>query len=216
MARAALRGMWGVWGVGGDSPGAPPFWPWRQILRGVNDDIDLGSMADELGLTVDLTRLAPDVFTAPQGSGDGPVTTEDRFREFDAVAALLRQVSRRNPLLIAFDDAQVVDHPSLLLLRHVARSVKEERLLMVVNHRDADQTAGPLLTELLREPVTRLIALRGLDPPAVAKHWPPWSGRTSTNVRSRRSTQRPAETRSSSLRWAGCWPNGGRTRLPLP
>ena len=34
MARAAVRGMWGVWGVGGDSPGAPPFWPWRQILRG--------------------------------------------------------------------------------------------------------------------------------------------------------------------------------------
>ncbi|MDQ3640064.1 MAG: ATP-binding protein [Actinomycetota bacterium] len=169
MARAASRGMRGVWGVGGDSPGAPPFWPWRQILRGVSDDIDLGSMADELGLTVDLARLAPDVFTAPRGTGDDPVTTEDRFRQFDAVAALLRQVSRRSPLLIAFDDAQVVDHPSLLLLRHVARSVKEDRLLMVVNHRDSDQTNGPLLAELLREPVTRLVGLRGLDPPAVAR-----------------------------------------------
>ena len=168
MAQAASRGMRGFWGVGGDSPGAPPFWPWRQVLRALSDVVDVRSMADELGLTIDLARLAPDVFTAPRGNGDGPATTEDRFRQFDAVAALLRQLSRGHPLLIAFDDADMSDQPSLLLLRHVARSVKEERLLLVVNHRDTDQTNAPLLAELLREPVTRLIALRGLDPAAVA------------------------------------------------
>lgn len=169
MAQAASRGMRGVWAVGGDSPGAPPFWRWRQVLSGVSDLVDLRSMADELGLTIDLAQLAPDVFTTPRGNRDGPATTEDRFRQFDAMAALLRQLSRRHPLLIAFDDADMADQPSLLLLRHVARTVKEERLLMVVNHRDSDQTNGPLLAELLREPVTRLIALQGLDPAAVAR-----------------------------------------------
>lgn len=169
MTRAAARGLRGVWGPAGDSPGAPPYWPWRQVLRSLSDFTDLAALAEEHRLAADLAGLVPDLFTAPPSTVDRRASTEDRFRQFDAVAALLRQLARRDPLVIAFDDAHVADQPSMLLLRHVARSMNQERLLVVVNHRETGEGSGPLLTELLREPVTRVIALGGLDLPAVAR-----------------------------------------------
>src|SRR3712207_868456 len=56
-ARAAARGVVTAWGRADDSPGAPPFWPWRQVLRGIGEQIDLESLARECRLADDLGRL---------------------------------------------------------------------------------------------------------------------------------------------------------------
>lgn len=165
---AETRGVPGLWGVADDSAGAPPYWPWRQILRAMGKIVDLAGIAHERGLDVDLAGLAPDVFASdPVPTGEG--STEDRFRQFDAVGQLLGHVTARYPLVIVFDDAHWADQPSLLLLQHLARTLRDERLLVMVNYRETEPTQSSLVVGLLREPVTRQVHLRGLDAPAVRR-----------------------------------------------
>lgn len=166
---AAAKGVPGVWGVAVESAGAPPYWPWRQLLGAVADRVDLTAIADEHRLTGELVGLAPELFASWERPTDTSGSTEDRFRQFDAVAVLLRQLTRGEPLVIVFDDAHSADSPSLLLLHHVVRNMRDERLLLVVNHRHTEQRHGALFAELLREPVTRQIHLRGLGPSAVRR-----------------------------------------------
>jgi hypothetical protein len=85
---ARERGAEVAWGVGIESAGAPPYWPWTQVLRAVSGWCDLGAVAAEHDLTVDLARLAPDVFDAAGHAGPGG-WAEYRFGQFDAVARLL-------------------------------------------------------------------------------------------------------------------------------
>jgi DNA-binding CsgD family transcriptional regulator len=162
---ARERDMLAVWGLGVDAEGAPPYWPWRQILRAVAESVDLTSLAEDHNLTADLARLAPDQFVRRE---DVAGSTEDRFRQFDAVAQLLRQVVLRQPLVIVLDDAHWADRPSVLLLQHLARTLRDEPLLVVANHRDTEHDHAALFAELVREPVTREIDLTGLNATAVA------------------------------------------------
>ncbi|HVL03646.1 MAG TPA: ATP-binding protein, partial [Acidimicrobiales bacterium] len=166
---AARRGVPGVWGVAVESAGAPPYWPWRQVLRVVADTVDVSAIADEHRLTGDLAGLAPELFASCKELPDVSASTEDRFRQFDAATVLLRHLTREHPWVIVFDDAHSADSPSLLLLHHVARNLRDERLLVVVNRRHTEQRHGALFAELLREPVTRQIQLQGLGPPAVRR-----------------------------------------------
>nr|MBA3266116.1 AAA family ATPase [Nocardioidaceae bacterium] len=170
LTSAAAQGVLGVWGVAVDAEGAPPYWPWRQVLRAVGNGIDLAAIAAEHRLTADLANLAPDIFAGSADLADAESSMEDRFRLFDAVTMLLRHLTHRDPLAIVLDDAHSADQASLLLLQHVARSARAERLLVVVNSRDTEQTNGAVFAELLREPVTRHIRLGGLAAPAVGQH----------------------------------------------
>ncbi|HEX4102242.1 MAG TPA: AAA family ATPase [Pseudonocardiaceae bacterium] len=158
-----------AWGSAAESGGAPPYWPWRQVLRAVSAGVDVIKIADELGVTPDLGRLAPDVFDAPGGDRRGSGSSEDRFRLFDAVAQLLSDITTHAPWVIVFDDAHRADYGSLLLLHHVVRTLARERLLVMVNHRDTEPVHDVLVTGLAREPATRRIDLRGLAAPAVGQ-----------------------------------------------
>jgi hypothetical protein len=169
MGLARPRGVQGAWGRGLDSTGTPPYWPWRQVLRAIQDKVDLARIAQAHRLAVDLAPLAPEVFAAPEGAVENMGSSEDRFRQFDAVARLLRQVTLRNPLVIVLDDAHWADRASLVLLQHLSRTLTDERLVMLINYRDTEPTNAALMSELLREPVSRQIHLSGLEPPAVGR-----------------------------------------------
>ncbi len=171
-----------MWAQAVESDGAPPFWPWRHLLRGISDLVDIASWADEQGLTSDLGRLAPDAFPAG-GSSEDAGSSEDRFRQFDAVGRLLRHVAGRRPLVVVFDDVHWADKPSLLLLQHVVRTLTDERLLLVVNHRDTDQGHSALLTDLLRAAPTRALHLSGLSAPAIARQLRSAVGHEVSNAR---------------------------------
>jgi DNA-binding CsgD family transcriptional regulator len=165
---AELRGVLWVWGSAAETPGAPPFWPWCQVLRALGRRVDLEALAGEHRLGAELARIAPDVVSAeppPAASG----SAEDRFRQFDAVARLLREVCLQAPLLVVLDDAHWADEASLLLLHHVTRVLTDERLLVVVNARDTERGDDARLARIGREPVTRRIQLRGLAPPAIRR-----------------------------------------------
>jgi len=96
---AASRGVPVAWGAAAESSGAPPYWPWRQVLRAVSASVDVVKMADELGVLADLVPLAPEVFGAPCGGRGGSGSSEDRFRLFDAVARLLSDITASAPTM---------------------------------------------------------------------------------------------------------------------
>jgi len=167
--RATGKGVPAVWGRGVEADGAPPYWPWRQFLRATAEVVDVAGLADEHRLTADVSRLAPDVFPSTGQTTDHG-SSEERFRQFDAVGRLLRHIAARTPLVIILDDLHWADQPTLLLLQHVARTLTDERLLFVVNYRETELTHAAILANLLREPVTREMHLTGLPAPAVGRH----------------------------------------------
>ncbi len=61
-----------------------------------------------------------------------------RFRLFDAVATLLKQVARAGPLVLILDDLHEADRSSLELLKFVARGLTDSRIIIVGTHRDAE------------------------------------------------------------------------------
>ena len=90
-----------------------------------------------------------------------------RYRLFEAVTALLSTVSRRTPMLMVFDDLHWADKTTLLLLRHVMRSVGAAQFAIVATYRESELDRSNPLADMLstlrsEHNVTRL-SLRGLD-----------------------------------------------------
>jgi DNA-binding NarL/FixJ family response regulator len=136
---ALAGGMPVAWGRCVEGEGAPPFWPWRSVLRSLEIDPD--------GI------LIGDVESPP-----------DRFRLFEDVATALQAASRDRGLVVVLDDVHWADEPSLLVLRHLADQVVGMRLLVVATARAAG-TGGALprvLPDLLRSPGGERLELRGL------------------------------------------------------
>ena len=169
LALAAECDVASAGGVAVDGSGAPPYWPWRQVLRAIGKVIDLRALSDRYRLGRDLSRLAPDIFTSRDDMSLTGETSEDRFRQFDAVSRLLRQVSRQRPFVIVLDDMHWADHASLLLLQHLGRTLSDEHMLLMVSYRDTEHTHAAVFSELLREPVTREVHLGGLSAVGVAR-----------------------------------------------
>ena len=163
-----------AWGRCWEAGGAPPYWPWVQVLRtcvrAAPDDLlrKILSPAD-----AELAQLLPEIEPLT-----GPATTPGRdpeaarFRLFDATARFLASVTEDTPLLVVIDDLHAADTPSLLLLRFVAGEVASARVLVVSAFRPpvfgTDETLRGTITELMREPVTTRLELGGLTHDAVA------------------------------------------------
>jgi DNA-binding CsgD family transcriptional regulator/tetratricopeptide (TPR) repeat protein len=172
LAREALeaavdRGFFVAWGTADDTTGTPPHWPWQQVLRSLAANADLVGMAEASGLSAELSRLVPDVFPPPSAKRPLTGSEEDRFRQFDALARLLRDLCRQHAVALAFDDLHWGDEASLLMLRHVVIGLSSERLVLWLNARENDQRYPDLLDELRRGPLVHQLRLSGLSASAV-------------------------------------------------
>jgi tetratricopeptide (TPR) repeat protein len=91
----------------------------------------------------------------------------ERYRLFDAVAAWLAATARDEPVLLVLDDLQWAAKPTLLLLRHVARSSERTRLLVLATYRDSEvgrtHPLRELVADLRRWPGVERVSLSGLD-----------------------------------------------------
>ena len=96
--------------------GAPPYWPWAQLL-------------DRLGRRDAL------------GAGAAETTGLARFALFEAVGAALRAAA---PVLLVLDDLQWADRPSLRLLDALGAHVGDAAVLVLGTYRDTDPDAGRL------------------------------------------------------------------------
>ncbi|MEX2100124.1 MAG: AAA family ATPase, partial [Acidimicrobiia bacterium] len=152
-----------------------PYQPFVEALTFWIERVLVGSGAGALGRHGgELVRLVPhladrvDDLPAPLSSD--PET--EQYRLFDAVASWLSAVAEDRALLLVLDDVHWAAKPTLLMLRHVARS-SEGRLLVVATYRDTElERSHPLtgaLADLRRMPDVSRIALVGLDESGVAE-----------------------------------------------
>ncbi len=170
LTRARVQGALGVWGAADESVGLPPYWPWSQAFRAIAHTLDLRAIAEQHGLTAELARVAPDAFGGAEARETSAGLVDDRVRQFDAVAQMLRWICQQVPLVVILEDVHWADEPSVLLLGHVVRGLTDERLLIMVNARDLEHSSGERLSRLLRQPTARLLELGGLSEPDVRQH----------------------------------------------
>ncbi len=97
----------------------------------------------------------------------------ERARQFDAVTSFLASIAATAPVVLVLDDLHWAAKPTLLLLRHLARTDDSMPLLVVGTYRDTDLgRAHPLadmLADFRREVPTERISLQGLDGDEVAE-----------------------------------------------
>ncbi|HXS44549.1 MAG TPA: ATP-binding protein, partial [Solirubrobacteraceae bacterium] len=142
------RGMRVATGRCWEEGGAPPYWPWLQVIRTLGGDLEELVVATGSGSA----RSA----MMPQGG---------RLRLFDTVGAFLSEACGARPVVVVLDDLHAGDEPSLLLLRYLGEALAEARILLVASYREADKRVRELsdvFAELAR--VGRRIPLRGLAP----------------------------------------------------
>ncbi len=98
---------------------------------------------------------------------------QERFRLFEAVSSLLAEAAHLRPLVLLLDDLQWADKPSLLLLRHLARSAKDAPLMVLGTYRPVEVSdEHPLaetLAELRRSRAVERLSLPGLGEAEVAE-----------------------------------------------
>ncbi len=180
---AIAKGSRVIWGRCWEGGGAPAFWPWIQLIReSVHAFSD--SMLAEAGSGLScIAQMVPELrlSTAAVEPGRNPVSAwplaedsmaagPERFRLFDAVTALFKQLAANTPLMMVLDDLHAADEDSLMLLRFLARDLKQTHILMVATYREVElrqsRAHSTLLSEISREGST--ILLRGLSVDEVA------------------------------------------------
>jgi len=181
VADAASHGMPSFWGRCWER-GAPPYWPWIQVLRalllnwrerrasGPSAEVttwltQIAKMVGELEpVLADLGFGRPSHEALPSAPQVPPAADPERFRLFDAVSGFLGHMARTTPFAIVVDDLQAADADSLQLLNFVARDLVNEPLLIIATFRPEDlQTRlgiPALISEIAREGKT--LSLHGL------------------------------------------------------
>ena len=159
-----------------EGEGAPPYWPWVEVMRAyarATDPAvlraDLGGGGGEIAQVIDeLRQRLPDLPAPPVLAAE-----QARFRFFDCLTRCVKNAARRQPLVLILDDLHRADPPSLLLLQSIAREIADTPLLLVGTYRDVEvDRRHPLvdaLGELARQPVSRVVALRGLSESEVGR-----------------------------------------------
>jgi len=155
---------------------APAYWPWVEVVRGLSQDIEGGTLRRELGSAADqLLRLAPELAERLPGAQLPARVDENseiaRFALFDALVALLRARSRSGPVVILIDDLQAVDEGSLVALDFVSRMLRDVAVLLVVTTHERVPSRTPDAQVALQNIVRagRRLVLGGLTRDDVAR-----------------------------------------------
>ncbi len=138
----------------------------------------------------ELARLVPELRRRVPELPTAPVEPEaERYRLFEAVVGLLSSVSARAPILLVLDDLHWADRPTLLLLRHLVRAPRSQRLMVLIAFRTEAATDVLLdsLAELSREGLSTQLDITGL------------SERDTAELVSLRAGQRPSSAFASEI-----------------
>jgi tetratricopeptide (TPR) repeat protein len=174
---AQMRDAQVLWGRCYEGDGAPPYWPWSQIIRAYVLGHDPEAVAGVMGAGApDIAQMESEVGRRLPGLAAPPRlgAEEARFRLFDSVTRFVVAASRTEPLVLVLDDLHCADRSSLLLLEFLARELGAARVLVVGTYRGVELHAGHDLThtlaELVRVHPPRRIALGGLTRAEVAHY----------------------------------------------
>lgn len=179
-AESAERGAAVLWGRCWEGGGAPAYWPWTQVIRQCFAILD---SHQHIKLDSPAARYVASVFVAddeekPPARGPRAIAPEEltvissrategeeqaRFRLFDSVAIFLKQLAGELPLTVVLDDLHVADADSLLLLRFLARDLRNFRTFLIGTFREIEAKLTSLGAELLSDigREGQVISLRG-------------------------------------------------------
>lgn len=173
----AGRGTAVHWGRCREAGGAPPYWPWIQVLRTVGRQLDDRQLADAVGHSAgDLAQVMPEMV---ERLGDAPPVPDldpdaARFRLFDALTRFLSAAATSQPLVILLDDIHAADEPSLLFLEFLAAELRDSKVLLVVATRTTEVVRSERLARLLhdldRVPMVRRLPLSRLPTADVERY----------------------------------------------
>jgi class 3 adenylate cyclase/tetratricopeptide (TPR) repeat protein len=173
-ASAHARGVsvYSSWCYEGE--GAPPYWPWVQLLRAVTEERDPEVLRAKMGAGgADIAQIVPELreLWPDREAPASPEPKEARFRLFGSVSSFLERVAEDEPLLLIIDDLHRADSASLELLGLVAHDISRLPILLVGTYRDVEVDREHLLTdtlaELIRRDVFERSRLEGLTADAV-------------------------------------------------
>jgi DNA-binding CsgD family transcriptional regulator len=154
-----------------EESGAPPHWPWVQILRTIAAVCDADALRADLDAGAsDIADIVPEI-RARLPDLDPPASLSDpagtRFRLFGSIARFLINNSRRQALVLVLDDLHWADVPSLRLLEFLAQEIASSRLLVVGTYRETELSRQHRLSDTLgalaRVPHAVRLHLSGLD-----------------------------------------------------
>ena len=143
-----------LWGRCHEEAGAPPYWPWVQILRAYVDASSLDEVRLNMGAAAkDIAALVPELIDPSHRTHQMPGALADanpaRFRTFDAIRQFFHQATQQVPITLVLDDLHWADAPSLSLLEFLSQELLLSRLLIVGTYRDGDSSGKtPLLSTL--------------------------------------------------------------------
>jgi DNA-binding CsgD family transcriptional regulator/tetratricopeptide (TPR) repeat protein len=174
--QAESQGARVLWGSCYEWQGAPPYWPWVQIIRSFLSEQDPEQLKEMMGAGAgDIAEIVPELgqLIPSQALPSSLEGEQARFRLFESIASFLSRASRECPLGLFLEDLHWADRPSLLLLEFLAQNLAEARLLLLGTCREAGLTRQhPLsntLGELTRHPCFRRVPLSGVDREAVRR-----------------------------------------------
>lgn len=149
--------------------GAPPYWPWVQILRSLIRDVgeeEFGRLAGPA--LVQILQVVPELRghfpDAPSASVDDE---QARFRIYDSVTRVLLDAATKRPIVLVLDDMHWADVPTLLVLKLLAGSLAQSSVMVIATYRDrelpADNPLRAQLADFVRAGESTQIAITGLN-----------------------------------------------------
>ena len=154
--RASASGWLVLDGRAYGSEGMPAYLPFVEALSEhvpACTDEDLRALLEDAPalatLIPDIRRRLPDM---PMRDRLG--SEAERFRLFEGVSNFFLQAARSpgtRGLLLCLDDLQWADRTALLLLLHLARKLKQARVLVAGVYRTGDADQAPALPEILED-----------------------------------------------------------------
>src|SRR6266704_3772927 len=149
---AAERGHLVLWGRCWEGEGAPPYWPWIQVIRAylrIAHSEGLPRIAAGAGAPY-LAQLVPELGGLQSAAPSVPPQSEHaRFYLFDAVATFLQSRPDHAPLVLVVDDLQWADTPSLLLLQFLVHEQRDTAMLVVATYRELEARQNPHVADVL-------------------------------------------------------------------
>jgi hypothetical protein len=149
--QGAADGMLPAWGRAWESAGAPAYWPWTQLLRGLVATRDRAMLEAEFGSQLRwLAQVLPELGDLSAADPPPAATSEKaRFALFDAVGSFLHDVAAGEPLVLVLDDIHAADAASLLMLEFVARGVPDASILMLATFQEVAAHRRPEVERLV-------------------------------------------------------------------
>ncbi|WP_375477444.1 AAA family ATPase [uncultured Jatrophihabitans sp.] len=159
-----------AWGRCWHHDGAPPLWPWIQLLATVAattpEEELIAALQDRAGPVRALVPDLPSLREIGRAGEDEVSIAQSQVQQFDAITAFLEHLAERRPLLLILEDMHWADSASRRMAEYLVTHFTGRNLSLVCTVRapteDPGTTGQDLLGALARTGRCERVSLSGL------------------------------------------------------